>query len=119
MIAAMLLLALVQKPAPATADTARGRPCTVVIDSVRGKARQVQVRKRETNVFAGGGVFAHCGGTGSCLSSDSAAWFAGVGRLEMIGQKGPLQLRDRALTRAAQRASYVLRLAPLGRRVKH
>ena len=30
MIAAVLLLALVQQPAPATADTARGRPCTVV-----------------------------------------------------------------------------------------
>src|SRR2546425_11990315 len=110
MIAAVLLLALVQQPA---ADTARGRPCTVVIDSVRGKAQQVEVRKRETNVFAGGGVFAHCQGTGSSLSSDSVAWFAGIGRFDMIGQKSPVHIRDTEITLDAQRASYFLRLKRL------
>src|SRR5436309_2817460 len=117
MIAALLLLALVQQPAPATADTARGRPCTVVIDSVRGKAKQVEVRKRETNVFAGGGVFAHCQGTGSSLSSDSVAWFAGIGRFDMIGQKSPVHIRDTAITLDAQRASYFLRLERLDAQV--
>src|SRR5437016_9596600 len=114
MIAAVLLLALVQQPA---ADTARGRPCTVVIDSVRGKAQQVEVRKRETNVFASGGVFAHCQGTGSSLSSDSVAWFAGIGRFDMIGQKSPVHIRDTAITLDAQRASYFLRLARLDAQV--
>src|SRR5438445_6810719 len=114
MIAAVLLLALVQQPA---ADTARGRPCTVVIDSVRGKAQQVEVRKRETNVFAGGGVFAHCQGTGSSLSSDSVAWFAGIGRFDMIGQKSPVHIRDTAITLDAQRASYFLRLERLDAQV--
>src|SRR2546426_10103440 len=94
MTAALLPLALVQQPARATADTARSRPCTVVIDSVRGKAQQVEVRKRETNVFAGGGVFAHCQGTGSSLSSDSVAWFAGIGRFDMIGQKSPVRSEE-------------------------
>jgi len=116
MIAA-LLLALVQQPAPATADTAGGRPCTVVIDSVRGKAQQVEVRKRETNVFAGGGVFAHCQGTGSSLSSDSVAWFAGIGRFDMIGQKTPVHIRDTAITLDARRASYFLRLERLDAQV--
>src|SRR2546425_682906 len=114
MSAAVLLLAHVQQPA---ADTDRGRPCTVVIDSVRGKAQQVEVRKRETNVFAGGGVFAHCQGTGSSLSSDSVAWFAGIGRFDMIGQKSPVHIRDTAITLDAQRASYFLRLERLDAQV--
>ena len=80
MMAAALLVTLVQRPT-APADTAAGsRPCKVVIDSVGRQARQVEVRRGETNVFAGGGVLAHCEGTGSTLAADSVAWFAGTGR---------------------------------------
>ena len=63
MMATVLLVAsFSQQPA---ADTGRGRPCVVEIDSILGKGQQVEVRKGETNVFAGGGVFAHCRGTGT------------------------------------------------------
>src|SRR5213595_4179687 len=81
MIVAAMLLALMQQPAPPppASDTAAGRPCVVEIDSVGGRGQQVEVRKGENNFFAGGGVLAHCRGTGSTLSADSVAWFAGVG----------------------------------------
>ena len=65
MIVPLMLLALVQRPAPQTADTAGGRPCVVEIDSVGGRTQQVVVRQGETNVFAGGGVLAHCQQTGA------------------------------------------------------
>src|SRR6266571_4165632 len=109
MMPAVLLVSLFQQPPAAPAsDTTAGRPCIVEIDSVRGKAQQVEVRKGETNVFAGGGVFAHCRGTGTSLASDSVAWFAGVGRFDMIGQKSPVHIRDTAITLDATTASYFL-----------
>ncbi len=108
MMAAMILVALAQRPT-SPADTTGGRPCTVEIDSVRGNAQQVEVRKGETNVFAGGGVFAHCRGTGSSLQSDSVAWYAGLGRFDMIGQKNLVHIRDTAMTLDATTAAYFLR----------
>jgi len=106
----LMLLALMQQPAaPAPAgDTTGGRPCVVVIDSVGGRAQQVEVRKGETNVFAGGGVLAHCRETGSTLSADSVAWFAGIGRFDMIGQRHLVRIRDSALTLDATNAAYFL-----------
>src|SRR5256886_16454099 len=99
MIVPLLLLTLVQRPAsPQAGDTAEGRPGVVVIDSVGGRAEQVEVRKGETNIFAGGGVLAHCRETGSTLSADSVAWFAGIGRFDMIGQRHQVHIRDSALT---------------------
>jgi len=107
MMATVLLVAsFSQQPA---ADTGRGRPCVVEIDSILGKGQQVEVRKGETNVFAGGGVFAHCRGTGTSLASDSVAWFAGIGRFDMIGQKSPVRIRDTAITLDATTAAYFLR----------
>lgn len=106
MMAAVLLVALFQQP---PTDTTAGRPCTVEVDSVRGNAQQVEVRKGETNIFAGGGVFAHCRGTGTSLTADSVAWFAGVGRFDMIGQKHPVHIRDTAMTLDATTAAYFLR----------
>ncbi len=108
MMAAVVFVVLVQQPAP-PADTTGGRPCVVEIDSVGGRAQQVEVRKGETNVFAGGGVFAHCRGTGSTLSADSVAWFAGVGRFDMLGQRHLVHIRDTSLTLDATTASYFLR----------
>jgi hypothetical protein len=111
MMAAMLLVTLSQQPAapPAPPDTGSGRPCKVVIDSVGRQAQQVEVRHGETNVFAGGGVLAHCQGTGSTLAADSVAWFAGIGRFDMIGQKSPVHIRDTAITLDATTAAYFLR----------
>ncbi|HKW41269.1 MAG TPA: hypothetical protein VJN39_08470 [Gemmatimonadales bacterium] len=106
----MLLVTLSQQPAAVPpADTGVGRPCKVIIDSVGRQAQQVEVRRGETNVFAGGGVLAHCEGTGSTLVADSVAWFAGVGRFDMIGQKNPVHIRDTAITLDATTAAYFLR----------
>ena len=108
MMATVLLITLVQRPT-ATADTAAGRPCKVIIDSVGRQARQVEVRRGETNVFAGGGVLAHCEGTGSTLAADSVAWFAGTGRFDMIGLANQVHIRDTAITLDGRFASYYLR----------
>ena len=101
MMASVLLVALVQQPAA-------GRPCKMIIDSVGRQAQQVEVRRGETNVFAGGGVLAHCEGTSSTLASDSVAWFAGIKRFDMIGQKNPVHIRDTAITLDAVTAAYFL-----------
>src|SRR4029077_6128423 len=93
MMATMLLVALVQQP-PSPPDTTHGRPCKVVIDSIGRQAQQGEGRAGETNVFAGGGVLAHCDGTGTTLSADSVAWFAGVKRFDMIGQRNIVHIRD-------------------------
>src|SRR5437016_12023954 len=108
MMAAVLLTTLVQQPA-SPADSAAGRPCKVIIDSVGRQAQQVEVRPGETNVFAGGGVLAHCEGSGSTLASDSVAWFAGVGRFDMLGQRNPVHIRDTVIILDATTAAYFLR----------
>jgi hypothetical protein len=97
------------RPAAAAGDTGAGRPCKVAIDSVGRQAQRVVVRPGETNVFAGGGVLAHCEGTGSTLAADSVAWFAGVGRFDMIGRTSPVHIRDTAVTLDAVTAAYYLR----------
>src|SRR6266481_5508734 len=107
MMATVLLVALVQQPA-SPVDTAAGRPCKMIIDSVGRQAQQVEVRRGETNVFAGGGVLAHCDGTSSTLASDSVAWFAGVKRFDMLGQRNPVHIRDTAMTLDAVNAAYFL-----------
>jgi len=108
MMATVLLVALVQQPASPT-DAAAGRPCKVIIDSVGRQTQQVEVRPGETNVFAGGGVLAHCEGSGSTLASDSVAWFAGVSRFDMISQRNPVHIRDTVMTLDATTAAYFLR----------
>ena len=107
MMATVLLVALAQQRG-SPADTTAGRPCKMIIDSVGRQAQQVEVRRGETNVFAGGGVLAHCEGTSSTLASDSVAWFAGVKRFDMIGQKSPVHIRDTAMTLDAVNAAYFL-----------
>jgi lipopolysaccharide export system protein LptA len=105
----VLVATLVQQPARATGDTTGGRPCVVEVDSIGGKYREVTVGPSEKNYFAGGGVLAHCRGTGSVLSADSVALFAGVGRFDMIGQKNLVHIRDTAVTLDATNASYFMR----------
>jgi len=106
-MATVLLVALAQQPA-SPADAAAGRPCKMIIDSVGRQAQQVEVRRGETNVFAGGGVLAHCEGTSSTLASDSVAWFAGVKRFDMLGQRNPVHIRDTAMTLDATTAAYFM-----------
>jgi len=117
MIHTVLILALFQHPAarshpqaratvPQAPDTGAGRPCKVVIDTVGHYGRQVEVRPGETNLFAGGGVRAHCQASGSTLAADSIAWFAGVGRLDLLGG---VHIRDSSLSLDATTASYFVR----------
>jgi hypothetical protein len=115
MTLAMLALVLLRQSAPpatpappasAARDSGAGRRCQVVIDTVGHSGRQVEVRRGETNLFAGGGVRAHCQGTNSTLSADSLAWFPGVGRLDLLGR---VEIRDTAVSIDAVRASYFLR----------
>src|SRR3989454_1066373 len=108
MMATVLIVALVQQPASPADTAAAGRPCKMIIDSVGRQAQQVEVRRGETNVFAGGGVLAHCEGTSSTLASDSVAWFAGVKRFDMLGQKNPVHIRDTAMTLDATTAAYFM-----------
>ena len=89
--------------------TAQARPCVVAIDSIGGNYRELTVSPGEKNYFAGGGVLAHCEGTGSTLAADSVAWFAGVGRFDMIGRTSPVHIRDTAVTLDAVTAAYYLR----------
>ena len=107
MMATVLVVTLYQQPA-APADTTRGRPCKVLVDSVGRQGQRVEVRAKETNVFAGGGVLAHCEGTSTTLSADSVAWFAGVKRFDMIGQRNIVHIRHTTLTLDATTATYYL-----------
>ncbi len=104
MTATLLLLVLLPQ---AQGDTGRaGRPCRVAIDSVGREGRQVEVAPGETNFYAGGGVWAHCEGTGSTLVADSVAWFAGPGRFDMLGN---VRIRDSAFALDATTAAYFMR----------
>src|SRR5437870_2364855 len=108
MMAMALLATFAQQPAAAT-DTTRGRPCVIQIDSIGHNYQEATVRPGEKNYFAGGGVLARCQGTGSVLSADSVALFAGVGRFDMVGQRNPVHIRDTAITLDATTAAYFLR----------
>src|SRR5439155_93559 len=108
MMAMALLATFAQQPAAAT-DTTRGRPCVIQIDSIGHNYQEATVRPGEKNYFAGGGVLARCQGTGSMLSADSVALFAGVGRFDMVGQRTPVHIRDTAITLDATTAAYFLR----------
>jgi len=106
-VAALAILALLQQPPPSPrADSAGGRPCTIVIDSVGGNYTQRVPTPGDTNRFAGGGVLAHCEGTGSTLSSDSVAVFGRPRRIDFIGH---VVIRDTAMALDANFASYYLR----------
>ncbi|HVH08974.1 MAG TPA: hypothetical protein VM736_04180 [Gemmatimonadales bacterium] len=108
-MAAMFFAALVQQPSPPSADTAAGRPCTIQVDSIGGKYSEVAVGPHEKNYYAGGGVLAHCLGTGSTLSADSVAYYQGIGRFDMLGPKTLVHIRDTAITLDAVTALYHLR----------
>jgi hypothetical protein len=103
-LAGLAVLALLQQPA--AVDSGAGRPCTIVIDSIGGNYRQLVPTPGDTNRYAGGGVLAHCEGTGSTLSSDSVAMYGRQRRIDFIGH---VVIRDTAMALDANRASYFLR----------
>ena len=105
----LLSLVLAQQPVvaptlPVAADTTKGRPCVIAIDSLP-RGRQVTTG-RATNYYGGGGVRAHCNGTTTTFASDSIQYFAGLQRFDMIGN---VHIRDTMLVLDANLASYFLR----------
>jgi hypothetical protein len=99
---ALFAVALLQG---APQDTAAGRPCIVAVDSM-GHFAQVTHGAGDTTSHGGGGVLAHCAGTGTTISADSFAHYSAVGRLDLIGH---VQIRDTAMALDARTASYFLK----------
>jgi hypothetical protein len=101
MILAPLLLALQQPVVPA--DTTSGRPCVLVVDSIGHQAKQQDLGGGVQNIFAGGGVFAHCRGTSTTLYSDSTIWSGSANRLDLLGR---VHIRDTSITLDANLVNY-------------
>lgn len=96
------LLLAVQIPVTA-ADSTRGRPCVLDVDSVGHRGTQQDLGQGVANIFAGGGVYLHCRGTTTTLTADSMAWYATANRLDMLGN---VHMRDTSMTLDARLASY-------------
>src|SRR6266705_2582052 len=76
LVRGLMTVTAIQNPSQA-GRSASGRPCVLGIDSIGGTYHEVSMGstpKPIKNVYAGGGVLAHCLGTGSTLSADSVAW---------------------------------------------
>src|SRR5258708_22464383 len=99
-------MALVQQHAQADSARPQGRPCQAGIDSVGPYGHQTVGTAGDTNYFAGGGVLAHCNGTGTTFASDSVAWYSTQRRFDMIGR---VKIRDTSLALDANLAYYYLR----------
>jgi len=98
LIATLLLL-------QAQDTTGAGRPCRVAVDSMGHYAETTNAAgEKVTN--GGGGVLAHCVGTGTTIAADSFAHYAALGRLDLIGS---VQIRDTGFALDARLARYYLR----------
>ncbi len=82
--------------------TAAPRRCEVVLDRAGYWVRQ-PVTATLNNEYAGGGVVAHCRGTGSQLAADSVAWYPLARRFDMVGN---VRIRDTAFTLDSRTAAY-------------
>jgi hypothetical protein len=100
-----LVAALVLLQQPAAPDTGASRPCRVAVDSMGHYAETTNAAGEKTS-YGGGGVLAHCDGTGTTISADSFAHYSALGRLDLIGR---VQIRDTGLSLDARLASYYLK----------
>jgi len=98
LIATLLLL-------QAQDTTGAGRPCRVAVDSM-GHYAETTNPAGEKTINGGGGVLAHCVGTGTTISADSFAHYGALGRLDLIGR---VQIRDTGFALDARLARYYLR----------
>ena len=84
---------------------AGGRPCRVFVDSI-GRYTETTNAAGEKTSYGGGGVLAHCVGTGTTISADSFAHYGALGRLDLIGR---VQIRDTGFSLDARIVRYHLR----------
>ncbi|HWC74721.1 MAG TPA: hypothetical protein VG454_12370 [Gemmatimonadales bacterium] len=103
LLAAVLLLQA--SPTPATQDTT-SRPCLVMVDSMGHNYHESTNAAGQKITNGGGGVLAHCVGTGTTISADSFTHNSALGRLDLIGR---VQIRDTGMALDAHLASYFLR----------
>jgi len=98
----ILLLALVTQ----VADTVR-RPCTVVIDQAENTAIR-DAGGGEFDYFVRNGFVAHCSGDPRTnVRSDSAAYYAVAGRLDLVGH---VRIEDPEIVTTANLVTYLLRV---------
>jgi hypothetical protein len=96
---ALLILAVaLQGP-----DTAAPRRCEVVLDNVGRDLVRVPVTATLENWYGGGGVVAHCRGTGARLAADSVAWYPLARRFDMVGS---VRIRDTSFALDSRTATY-------------
>lgn len=97
----ILLLAVLAQ----AADTAR-RPCAVVIDRAENTTIR-DVGGGEFDYFVRNGFAAHCrGDLATNLRSDSAAYYALAGRLDLVGR---VRIEDPEILTTARLVTYLLR----------
>lgn len=103
----LLSLVLLQGIGASPQDTSQGggRPCRVAIDSV-GRYSESTNSAGEITRYGGGGVLAHCQGTGTTVSADSFTHYGALARLDLIGR---VQIRDSGFALDARLARYHLR----------
>jgi hypothetical protein len=87
-------------------DTTQARPCLVAVDSTGHQYHEATNAAGDKITTAGGGVLAHCVGTGTTISADSFAHYGALGRLDLIGR---VQIRDTGLALDSRFASYYMR----------
>lgn len=105
MHSAMLATALVlQVPVNTAQGSGGGRPCQVAIDNMPRAAQTLN--GPDTNYFGGGGVRAHCLGTGTTIAADSFAHYGAFRRMDLLGH---VAIRDTGLALDANFVSYFLR----------
>lgn len=85
--------------------SAQSRPCLLQLDS-SGTGRSTEVRKGVYHTFGSGGVTGHCRGENTSMRADSAAWYADLDRLDMVGHA---VFQDTIVRLDADRAIYYLR----------
>jgi hypothetical protein len=101
----LLAVALLLQGVPAPQDTTTGRPCRVAVDSMGHYSESTNAAGDKTT-NGGGGVLAHCVGTGTTISADSFAHYGALGRLDLIGR---VQIRDTGMALDSRFASYYLK----------
>lgn len=100
----VLVVGLAAAPLAAQQPARAGRTCQMFVDSVGGLANFVTLPGGSQNIFAGGGILAHCVNEPSTrMVSDSIAYFQDRNELQMMGR---VHFEDSTATLDADRVTY-------------